>query len=252
MTVNSFFAMKNIEKFKHIRDNVFCDKESKTALDTLVYEHITSENQAWEDIYTENQYFCLPEFTSSTNDVYIDIGASVGDTIERFIWKKYGLFTKIYGFEPSLREYSAMKTRTERLAREWAFDENQIVLVNAGVAEKTRMQNVKINSLHASSFVSMQESSDGNSVKVYSLDDYFGDEPVTFIKADVEGYELKCLRGAAALIKRDKPKIAFCTYHKPEDIFDFIEYLSAIVPEYKFKLRHHSHIWHETVLYAFV
>lgn len=252
MTVNSFFAMNNIKKFKNIRDNIFYDNESKTTLDTLVYEHIKCENQVWADIYTENQYFCLPEFTDSPNEVYVDIGASVGDSIERFIWKKYGLFSKIYGFEPSPREYSAMKTRAERLEREWALGEDKITLVNAGVAEKTQMLSVTINSLHASSFVSSQESNDENGVKVYSLDDYFGDEPVTFIKADVEGYELKCLKGAASLIKRDRPKIAFCTYHKPEDIFDFIEYLRCLVPEYKFKLRHHSHIWHETVLYAFV
>jgi FkbM family methyltransferase len=252
MAVNSFFAMKNINKFKNIRDHVFRDNESKITLDSLVYEHITGKNQAWADIYTENQYFCLPEFTSSPNEVYVDIGASVGDSIERFIWKNYGLFTKIYGFEPSPREYAAMKNRTERLAREWALNENQINLINAGIAENTQTLNVTINTLHASSFVSGGENNGNSSVKVYSMDDYFGDAPVTFIKADVEGYELKCLRGAERLIKNHKPKIAFCTYHKPEDIFDFIEYISALVPEYKFKLRHHSHIWHETVLYAFI
>jgi hypothetical protein len=93
---------------------------------------------------------------------------------------------------------------------------------------------------------------DQSCVDIYSLDDYFRDIPVTFIKADVEGYEMRCLCGAASVIKRDKPKMALCVYHKPEDIFDFIEYISTIVPEYKFKLRHHSRNWTETVLYAFV
>jgi FkbM family methyltransferase len=252
MTVNSFFAMKNLKKFKNIRDNVLCDPASKTTLDTLVYEHITSKNQAWSEVYTGNQYFCLPEFMITPYEIYVDIGASVGDSIERFIWKKYGLFSKIYGFEPSGREYTAAKNRTERLVKEWALNEDKIVLVNAGIAEKTQVLNVKINGLHASSFISAEEGGSSSGVKAYSIDDYFSGGNVTFIKADVEGYELKCLHGAAAVIKRDKPKITFCTYHKPEDIFDFIEYLISLVPEYKFKLRHHSHIWHETVLYAFV
>jgi FkbM family methyltransferase len=259
MTVNAFFTMKNIKKFKFLRDNIFCDNESKTVLDTLIYEHITSSNQAWPDIYNENQYFCLVEFSGKPDEVYVDIGASVGDSIERFIWKKYGLFSKIYGFEPSPREYTALKNRTERLTHEWALDENQITAINAGVAEKSQILNIKINGLHASSFVSVEantaavspDATDGG-IKVYSMDDYFKGTPLTFIKADVEGCEMRCLQGASAVIKRDKPKIAFCVYHKPEDIFDFIEYISALVPEYKFKLRHHSQIWHETVLYAFV
>jgi FkbM family methyltransferase len=255
MTVNAFFSMKNLKKFKSLRDDVFCDEESKTVLDTLVYEHITGSNQAWQDVYNENQYFCLAEFLSNPNEVYVDIGASVGDSIERFIWKKYGLFSKLYGFEPSPREYAALKNRMERLKQEWALDETQMVAINAGVAEKSQVLNMKINGLHASSFVSAETNtteSHGSNIMAYSMDDYFKNTPVTFIKADVEGCEMRCLQGAASVIKRDKPKIAFCVYHKPEDIFDFIEYINALVPEYKFKLRHHSQIWHETVLYAFV
>jgi FkbM family methyltransferase len=254
MTVNAFFSIKNIEKFKSVRDNVFMDAKSKTTLDTLVYEHITSSNKAWQDIYDKNQYFCLAEFGCKPGEVYVDIGASVGDSIERFIWKNYGLFSKIYGFEPSPREYAALKNRKKRLEQEWALDENQITAVNVGIAEKTQMLSMKVGGLHASSFVSVSADTDAsaNDTMTYSIDEYFKNTAVTFIKADVEGFEMRCLRGASAVIKRDKPKIAFCVYHKPEDIFDFVEYISALVPEYKFKLRHHSQIWHETVLYAFV
>jgi FkbM family methyltransferase len=257
ITLNAFFTLKNIEKFKNLRNNVFYDSESKNVLDTMIYENLTSDNKFWLDIYNKNQYFCIDELMTKANEVYVDIGAAVGDTIELFIWEKKGYISKIYAFEPSPNEYEALKCRTERLAREWMFDENQINLVNAGIGEKTGKCILQTNKLGTNNFIltsggSAEENAGQTSVDIYCLDDYFRDIPITFIKADVEGYEMRCLRGAASVIKRDKPKMTLCIYHKPEDIFDFIEYISTIVPEYKFKLRHHSRDWTETVLYAFV
>jgi predicted RNA methylase len=40
---------------------------------------------------------------------------------------------------------------------------------------------------------------------------------VDFIKADVEGYELKLLKGAVSIISRPDVKIGICTYHKQQD-----------------------------------
>lgn len=257
ITLNAFFTLKNIGKFKYLANNVFNDLESKNVLNTMIYENLTSENKLWTDIYNKNQYFCLDELMGDANEVFVDIGAAVGDTIERFIWEKNGYISKIHAFEPSPYEYAALKYRMERLTREWMFNNNQINIVNAGIAEKTEKRILATNKLGTNNFMLNSGNADQNNAdvvnaNVYSLDDYFKDAPVTFIKADVEGYEMRCLRGASAVIKRDKPKMALCIYHKPEDIFDFIEYINAIVPEYKFKLRHHSRNWTETVLYAFV
>ena len=50
---------------------------------------------------------------------------------------------------------------------------------------------------------------------------------------------------------RDKPRLAICIYHKPEDIIELPLYLLKLVPEYKFYIRHYcSNMW-ETVLYAY-
>jgi FkbM family methyltransferase len=221
----------------------------------MIYENLTSENKFWTDIYNKNQYFCLDELMTDSNEVYVDIGAAVGDTVERFIWEKNGYISGIYAFEPSPHEYEALKYRMERLTREWMFNKNQINVVNAGIAEKTGKRILQTNKLGTNFIMDSSAGHDGvggDYVDIYCMNDYFKDVPVTFIKADVEGYEMRCLLGASAVIKRDKPKMALCIYHKPEDIFEFIEYIIAIAPEYKFKLRHHSRNWTETVLYAFV
>lgn len=49
-------------------------------------------------------------------------------------------------------------------------------------------------------------------------------EKVTFIKMDIEGAELETLKGASRLIAEQKPKLAVCVYHKPEDIFTIPEF----------------------------
>lgn len=73
---------------------------------------------------------------------------------------------------------------------------------------------------------------------------------VTFIKMDIEGAELESLKGAQKVIQRDKPKLAICIYHKPEDMVELPLYIKELVPEYKFYIRHHSNFINETVLYA--
>ena len=53
------------------------------------------------------------------------------------------------------------------------------------------------------------------------------------------------------IIKRQKPKLAICVYHKPEDIWEIPEFLLNIRPDYKFYFRHYCY-WDigETVMYA--
>lgn len=72
------------------------------------------------------------------------------------------------------------------------------------------------------------------------------------IKMDVEGAELESLKGARETILRNRPKLAICIYHKPEDMTEIPLYIKSLVPEYKFFVRHHSNYFAETVLYAIV
>jgi len=73
-------------------------------------------------------------------------------------------------------------------------------------------------------------------------------EKVTLIKMDSEGSELEALEGAKETIQRDKPKLAICIYHKPEDLTEI--HLYRLISEYRLFVRHHSNSWGETVCYA--
>ena len=60
---------------------------------------------------------------------------------------------------------------------------------------------------------------------------------------DIEGAEQKALSGAKNIIMRDKPQLAICVYHKPNDIWEIPFMLKDWVPEYQLYLRHHSIIY---------
>lgn len=67
-------------------------------------------------------------------------------------------------------------------------------------------------------------------IKIETLDHLYEKgliEKVSFIKADVEGYERKLLKGAFKLIKAFQPKLALCHYHAEDDL----EVLSKLIKD---------------------
>ena len=89
------------------------------------------------------------------------------------------------------------------------------------------------------------------SIKVDTIDNVLHGERVTFIKMDIEGSELEALRGAEESIRKYKPRLAICIYHKPEDIWTLPLELLKFNPEYQFLIRPYWSTDCETVLYAF-
>lgn len=57
------------------------------------------------------------------------------------------------------------------------------------------------------------------------------------IKLDVEGAEMRALKGAASVIRRDRCALAVSLYHRTEDLFSLPLYLFGLCPNYRFYLR---------------
>jgi hypothetical protein len=57
------------------------------------------------------------------------------------------------------------------------------------------------------------------------------------IKIDIEGSEMKALRGAKDFIEKYKPYLAVCVYHKEKDIFELPEYIKELYSGYRIYLR---------------
>lgn len=77
------------------------------------------------------------------------------------------------------------------------------------------------------------------------------DEQVTFVKMDIEGAEYNAISGMTELIKRNKPIVAMCVYHRRDDFYRLTDLLESICEnEYSYYLRQYRFTPTETVCYA--
>lgn len=183
------------------------------------------------------QYFDI--FEPEEMEYYIDAGSYNGDTIFDYLSWVNGKNKKIYAMEPLEEMVEVIKKRIDK-------DKVKNVIVNNNAAWNRKEE------------LFFRENGSGSSVCIdgkrairgIDIDTMVGTERITFIKMDIEGAELKALEGAKETIIRNKPKLAICIYHKPEDVILISEYILKLNPEYKLYIRHYaSNMW-ETVLYA--
>lgn len=219
---------------------------------SLIYERLSDQisKQTFEDlilfritcnpIFTvgyckniENQY--LEQFMNYHDEIFVDAGGFDGDTTELFL-NQDNFIKKIYFIEPSEFNLNNAKKRL--------FDYSNIKYINSGLSEKNEILSFNECNNTASSF-----SEEGEiKIQVNRLDHLIENE-VTFIKMDIEGFELKALKGAEILIKEYKPKLAIAIYHQSIDFFQIPDYVLSIIPNYKLYLRHYTEGWSESVMY---
>jgi FkbM family methyltransferase len=258
--VDGYAVVINFDKLKMIYDDYLHDERSKHVFSALLLAKLYGTNSYCQEAYDDCFYYAIPSFKFlNPADVIVDCGAFVGDTIQELIEvrNKSG-FDKIYAFEPGERQYKALCTRVKRLTEEWALIDEQITCVKAGVGKVSKKAYLNVeNEINLNiAFVSdtPDESTLNSSIEIVALDEYFSDknDKITFIKADVEGYEMDMLHGATNIIKKYKPNIALSIYHRWDDFFVIPEYLKSIVPEYNVSIRHHGQLFAETVCYCSV
>ncbi|GHT48150.1 hypothetical protein FACS1894102_0520 [Spirochaetia bacterium] len=135
-TMDEYVFSKNKEKIFQVYD-MLVDDFSKEVYSTVIISRILTSAMPANIVDTE-QHFILPEFcVPNSNEVFIDLGAYVGDSVEHYINNRMGMFGYIFAFEPDKRNFNAMCSRICRLKTEWALTDRQIVPVNAGVGLKT-------------------------------------------------------------------------------------------------------------------
>ena len=200
----------------------------------------------------KHSYFSLPEFAKRDSDeVFVDVGCYIGDTVEEYIEVKGNSFKKIYSFEPDKITYNRAQDNIRELTKNNNISEDKIEVLPYGVGSKTRrgsFERLESTDGAGSKFVE-GNNADDESVQIISLDEYLKDG-FSLLKADVESYEYQVLMGASNIIREQRPKLAMCIYH---NVFDFIQ-LPRIIHElnnnYYLYLRQHAESWCDTVLYA--
>ena len=190
--------------------------------------------------YDHEQYFG-PEFIEyEPEEVFIDDGCcNLRSCLALREHCKH--VKKVYAFEPDPGNYQVCLRNKEH------YHLPQVELLPFGTWSKQTTLHFSV----GQGGVSCVSEAGDYSIPVKPIDDVVDpEERVTFLKMDIEGSELESLKGAKNTIQRDKPKLAICIYHKPEDMTEIPLYIKSLVPEYKLYIRHHSNRYGETVLYA--
>ncbi|MDI9571060.1 MAG: FkbM family methyltransferase [Pseudomonadota bacterium] len=248
---------KNKENIQTIKDNVLKvtdileDERSKEIMFTVIknWFDFDVDTEGYEGIFTNDQYYPADIIKLSARESFVDVGAYNGDTVIDFLKETNNQFDSIFAFELDKKNFKEMESVVDKLA---APVKKKIKLYNFGLLDEEKevyyetggsgMQSTFINVINTAS----------DCGKTVRLTDILKNEKVTFIKMDIEGSEVKALSGAEVIIKRQKPKLAICVYHKPEHLWEVPLYVKTIVPEYKMYLRHHTPLEYETVCYALI
>jgi len=238
----SAYYTQNTDRINAIA-NMLTDEQSKECYLAMIKFRQTCNKKDYPVASDEAQYF-IKELKLNKDEVFIDCGAFIGDTIDNFL-KSCPEYKHIVAFEPDLKNFETMKKK---------YGSNQkITLINAGTYNENKEISFSGLGTHGSKIIEPLNSESNNTVNIQvQAIDNLNLEDVSFIKMDVEGAELKSLEGAKKTILKSKPKLAISIYHSNEDMLNLAEFIHNIIPEHKLYVRHHNCYPYitETILYA--
>jgi len=195
-----------------------------------------------------------PPVMVEEGDVVIDCGACIGVASLLFS-QKAGKKGRVIAIEPEGKNYEVLKKVSKLNEGRGA----PIFPLKVAVYKENRQLALNLSSLNpgAHTLSNYEEERRDRAkltgvrecieaVKIDTIVERVGLERVDFIKMDIEGAEVDALLGAEETIKRFKPKLAICTYHRPTDPVEIRKILLKYNPNYKFKELERG----EKVLYA--
>lgn len=178
-------------------------------------------------------------------DNVIDGGACYGDTALHFATKTSG---KVYSFE-FMPENIDLFNNNMSLNPKY---KNRVTLVQRPLGSKS---NQKMYAVFNGPGTSISDKPKNGAVELTSItiDDFVKEndiQKIDFIKLDIEGSEEAALKGAAETIKKFRPKLAICGYHKKDDLVVLPKLIKELLPDYCLYLDHYTINNTETVIYA--
>lgn len=199
--------------------NNFEDQDSKELLAHALLYRVTLDDRYAVGVKSdEPQYFDHNLISLGTDTIFVDAGGYNGDTLRDFMNVSGGQFEYYYFFEPvpallAQAEAGVTDPRIEFLPYcLWDRDET----VSFTECASNNMSGYAVQGMG------------GVDTNAVSLDHFLDGKPVTFIKMDIEGAEMRALRGAENSIKAYRPTLAISAYHMPNDLADIYLFCESI------------------------
>lgn len=217
------------------------DDLSRQALIAFLNCKISEDYHFLLKVCTETaSYFNNPFFKIQDDEILVDAGAYVGDTIQEFISKGGCKYNKIYAYEPEKNSYNALQeyVETNQLAN--------VELGNWGLWDKNTVLSFSDDD-ESSSIVS----NGVNQIAVKCLDDILEGEKVSMIKINYYDGLLETLRGARNILMKQKPNLAVMVGFDEKTIISVPQLIKKINPNYKLSLRYAAAMPCRLILFAY-
>lgn len=226
---NRAISLKN-----HVDDyitlyNSLCDYRSKKLLYSILSNWYQFDFNSIEESFEKNfsHYFDLDIVKCDKNEVVVDAGAFIGDTVIDYV-NNYGIqnYKKIYCYDITQSNIEALKINLKNYPN--------IICYNKALSNNQEPLYISQNSISTSANMVSQNGSEKIESSTLDIDIK---EPITLIKMDIEGYEKKALEGSKNHIINEKPKLLISVYHNHEDLWKIPKIIREYNKDYKFYLR---------------
>lgn len=188
-------------------------------------------------------YFPTDLFELLPDERLVDCGAYDGDTLADFLKLTGGQFGKFWALEPDPSNFAKLSALVSKLE---PAHRGKIELLKIAACECAQTLHFSADATAASAVIAQG----GIDVEGQPLDSVLAGADPTFIKMDIEGAEVSALRGAQDVLRRCRPILAICIYHRQEHLWEIPEMLGMILKGYSFFLRPHDREGWDLVCYA--
>ncbi len=177
------------------------------------------------------------------DEVFMDCGAFDGDSIRLFLKRAGQQYCRIIALEPDPDNREALT----RFAQSLEKRVHNISILPFAVSDHSGKVAFNANRSAGSS---LSKGERCIRVECRRIDDLADFGAPTFIKMDIEGAEPDALEGARETIRKTRPILAICAYHKCQHLWQLPLIIKSILPDYQIRLRRHAEECWEMVYYA--
>lgn len=225
----SFFENNIDQYYKN-----FCllnDSTSETCMIAYLKCKLSENVDYIIDIHKESiSYFENPVFTVGKNEVYVDIGAYTGDSLDLFLRATGNSYKKVYAYEPEKRSFSLLKKYVEKKKL------RNVVLEQKGTWNKK--DKLYFDDTEESSSVGASLLNDKTlMIEVDTLDDMLKGEEVTLVKINFWAGVKETIEGMKKLMVQRKPKLVMTVGFDEYALLSIPLLIKEINPAYKLYLR---------------
>ncbi len=217
--------------------NSLADDTSKNTFESILKYKISGKIDYLLNCQVEASEPYSSIFETDKQEDILDLGAYNGDTALEFA-RNFPNYSSITAVEPDKKTFKKLVANTKGV--------RDISCHNICISDFSGKGGFIMNA-GRSSLVGEGEETDFSTV-----DSLMKGKKVSLIKMDVEGEELRALKGAQATIQAQKPKMIISAYHRTEDFLEIPKAVLSVRNDYKIYMRHFPSIPAWDTVYYFI